>query len=131
MSSLSKFSSISRRILQKTTTIEHYINLRADPCQAIPSVSRTALSRTEHEGQKIDGMLNADIVKPALLRRASPVMSASMKHGNLRFWVDHRKLNATTVLDYCPSPRVRNCIDSLEDGTIFFKFDCISGYSQI
>jgi hypothetical protein len=51
--------------------------------------------------------------------------------GSLRFCVDYRKLNAITVSDTYPLPRINECIDSLGEAAIFTTLDCNSGYWQI
>ncbi len=49
----------------------------------------------------------------------------------LRFCVNHRKLNAITVRDTYPIPRMDKCIYSLRSAKIFSTLDCNSGYRQI
>lgn len=53
------------------------------------------------------------------------------KDGTLRFCVDYRRLNALTVRDSYPIPRMDECIDSLADATIFTTLDANSGHWQI
>jgi hypothetical protein len=43
----------------------------------------------------------------------------------------NRKLNAITVRDSYPLPRMDECIDSLGDAKMFTTLDCNSGYWQI
>jgi Reverse transcriptase (RNA-dependent DNA polymerase) len=45
--------------------------------------------------------------------------------------VDYRKLNALTVRDLYPLPRMDEYLDSLGDAVIFSTMDCNSGYWQI
>jgi RNase H-like domain found in reverse transcriptase/Reverse transcriptase (RNA-dependent DNA polymerase) len=49
----------------------------------------------------------------------------------MRFCIDYRRLNALTVRDSYPLPRMDECIDSLGDARIFSTLDCNSGYWQI
>jgi Reverse transcriptase (RNA-dependent DNA polymerase) len=51
--------------------------------------------------------------------------------GRMRFCIEYRRLNALTVKDSYPLPRMDECIDSLGDATIFSTLDCNSGYWQI
>jgi hypothetical protein len=48
--------------------------------------------------------------------------------GSLRFCIDYRKLNAITIRDTYPLPRMDECIDSLGDAVVFSTFGCNSGY---
>ncbi|CDF40036.1 retrotransposon protein [Chondrus crispus] len=49
----------------------------------------------------------------------------------LRFCVDYRRLNAITVKDSYPLPKMEDCLDSLGDAKCFTTLDCNSGYWQI
>jgi Reverse transcriptase (RNA-dependent DNA polymerase) len=59
------------------------------------------------------------------------VVLITKSDGTIRFCVDYRKLNALTVKDSYPLPRMDECLDSLGDATIFSTLDCNSGYWQI
>jgi hypothetical protein len=51
--------------------------------------------------------------------------------GSLRFCVDYRRLNAITVPETYPLPRMDECIDSLGEAVVFTTLDYNSGYWQI
>jgi len=51
--------------------------------------------------------------------------------GHFRFCVDYRRLNERTVKDVYPIPRMDDCLDSLNDATVFSTLDCNAGYWQI
>jgi hypothetical protein len=52
-------------------------------------------------------------------------------NGSRRFCVDYRKLNAITVPETYPLPRMDECLDSLGEAVIFTTLECNSGYWQI
>ena len=81
--------------------------------------------------KEIDKMLEANVIEPAASEWASPVVLAPKKDGTLRFCVDYRRLNAVTIPDTYPLPRMDDCIDSLGDATIFTTLDANSGYWQL
>ena len=58
-------------------------------------------------------------------------MIAPKRDGTLLFCVDYRRLNAVTVRDAYPIPRMDECTDSLGDAQIFSALDANTGYWQI
>ncbi len=76
-------------------------------------------------------MLEKGVIELAQSPWASPVVLVPKPDGMLRFCVDYRKLNAITVRDTYPIPRMDECIDSLGSAKIFSTLDCNSGFWQI
>ena len=76
-------------------------------------------------------MLAEHVIEPATCEWASPIVLVPKPDGSLRFCVDYRRLNAITVPDTYPLPRMDECIDSLGDAVVFTTLDCNSGYWQI
>jgi hypothetical protein len=83
------------------------------------------------EKEDIDRMLAEQVTEPATCEWASPIVLVPKPDDSLRFCVDHRRLNAITVPDTYPLPRMDECIDSLGDAVVFTTLDCNSGYWQI
>jgi hypothetical protein len=70
-------------------------------------------------------------IEPASPEWASPVVLVAKPDGNLRLYVDYRKLNAVATRDTYPLPRMDECIKSLLDEQFSTMLDCNSGYWHI
>ena len=62
---------------------------------------------------------------------ASPVLLVKKHDGSPRFVVDYRKLNAITIRDSYPLPRMDDTINQLAGARYYSKFDLKSGYHQV
>ena len=131
MNMLAKHASMWDGTLGRISATEHRIGVEpgTKPIRSMPYRQGPAVRKIVK--QQIDKMLDAGVIEPAHGEWASPVVLAPKKDGTLRFCVDYRKLNAKTIADAYPLPRMDDCIDSLGDATIFSTLDCNSGYWQI
>ena len=73
-------------------------------------------------------MLDAGVIEPTTSEWASPNVLASKKDGSHCFCCDYRGLNAKTIPDAYPLPRIDDVLDSLGDAEIFKKFDFNASY---
>ena len=110
---------------------EHRIQLEKDAIPAYQQPYRAGPKQRELEKAEIDKMLSLDVIEPANSEWAAPIVFAPKKCGALRFCIDYRRLNAVTLRDSYPIPRMDECIDSLGQANIFSSLDCNSGYWQI
>jgi len=76
-------------------------------------------------------MLKRKIILPSTSRLASPCVIVKKKDGTDSFWVDYRKLNAITMRDKYPLPRVDDILDALGQVKLFSSLDQTSGYRRI
>ena len=99
-----------------------------------PYSETVVLSNTGKRGPvllEVSKMLTAGVIEPATTDWASPVILVAKTDGTLRFCVYYRKLNALTVKDSYPLPRIDEYLETLGDAAIFSTLDCNSGYWQI
>ena len=76
-------------------------------------------------------MIEDGVVEKSTSPCCSPVVLAMKKDGTLRFCTDFRKLNAVTITDAYPLPRVVDALDKLSGFIWFSSFDLPSGYWQV
>lgn len=62
---------------------------------------------------------------------SSPVVLVKKKDKTIRFCIDYRRLNAVTIKDAFPLPRIDEIFDQLIDSKYYTKFDFKSGYFQV
>jgi hypothetical protein len=128
---LSKFSSMWTGQLGEINITQHRIDLVPDAKPVYQAPYRAGVKGRKVEKEEVERMLKAGVIEPANSEWASPVVLITKPDGSIRFCVDYRKLNALTVKDSYPLPRMDECLDSLGDSTIFTTLDCNSGYWQI
>jgi hypothetical protein len=76
-------------------------------------------------------LLRQGIIEPSISPWSSPVVLIKKKDGTNRFCVDFTKLNAITVRDQYPLPRIDDIFDHLSDSEYFTTLDFKSGYFQV
>ena len=85
----------------------------------------------EEISKQLKKMQRAGLIQPSKSPWASPVVLVRKRDGSHRFCVDFRELNAGTVKDTCPLPRVDDLLDQLGSSHYFSTLDLVSGYWQI
>jgi hypothetical protein len=108
--------------------IQHHINTRGPIISSRPY--RIPIGREEEVKAAIRDLLNRGIIRPSASPFSSPLILVPKSDGTSRPCVDYRRLNANTLPDKYPLPRIEDLIRSAK-GKIFSKVDLRSGYHQI
>ena len=112
-----------------TPLLEHTIETHG-PLLRQPYRRQNPAVRLEEMAQ-VQQMLTSDVIRPSNSPWASPVVMVKKKDGSLHFFVDFHQLNAATVKDAHPLPRIDNLPDALHGARWLSTLDLKSGYWQV
>ena len=112
--------------LGSTLLLEHTIETHGPPLRQPYRRQNPAVQREEMS--QVQQMLASNVIRPS----NSPwVVMVRKKDGSLRFCVDFRQLNAATVKDAHPLPRIDDLLDTLHGARWLSTLDLKSGYWQV
>jgi hypothetical protein len=80
---------------------------------------------------QLQEFLDKGYIRPSSSPWGSPALFVKKKDGSLRMYVDYRPLNAMTIKNKYPLPRIDVLFDQLAGAKVFSKIDLRSGYHQI
>ena len=115
--------------LGNTPLLEHEIETQGPPLRQPYRRQNPAVRR--EEVTQVQQMLSSNVIRPSNSPWASPVVMVRKKDGSLRFCVDFRQLNAATIKDAHPLPRIDDLLDALHGAKWFSTLDLKSGYWQV
>ncbi|XP_047998783.1 uncharacterized protein LOC125236128 [Leguminivora glycinivorella] len=110
--------------------VEHRIITKDHPPIASPPY-RLSPPRREILKAEIDKMLQGGIIEPCSSPWASPVVMVPKKNGEVRICVDYRRLNAITVPDSYPIPRIDDLLHEAKPTPYMSALDLKAGYWQV
>jgi hypothetical protein len=77
---------------------------------------------------ELDSLLEKGFIRPSASPWGSPALFVPKKDGTQRLCVDYRTLNAVTIKNKYPLPRIDDLMDQLMQAKFFSKIDLRSGY---
>lgn len=98
--------------------------------QSHPPYQRSPKDRILINSQVLE-MLKLGVIRPSNSAFASPVFVIKKRDGGSRFVVDLRSLNAITVPDRYPLPRISDILDSLSKAKYYSICDMSAAYWQV
>ncbi|GBG72683.1 hypothetical protein CBR_g12251 [Chara braunii] len=80
---------------------------------------------------QLDDLLEKGWIRPSSSPDGAPVLFVRKKNKDLRLCIDYRKLNAQTIKNAGPLPRISDLLERLGGAKFFSKLDLKSGYHQL
>ena len=116
--------------LGSTNIVQHDIQTTTDePIRQ--SARRIPIHLQTEVKDHVDELVDNGIVSPSTSPWAAPIVTVRKPDGTLRLCVDYRKLNAVTVKDAFPLPRIDTALDNMTGACYFSTLDLTSGYWQV
>ena len=81
--------------------------------------------------RQLDDYLQKGWIRPSTSPYGAPILFVRKKDGSLRMCVDYRALNAQTILDKYPLPRIEDLLDRLACAKCISSLDLTQGYHQV
>ncbi|GBG77810.1 hypothetical protein CBR_g25741 [Chara braunii] len=111
--------------------IHHGITLEAGAIPPRGCIYRLSEEELEVLRAQLDDLLDKGWIRRSCSPYGAPVLFVRKKNKDLRLCIDYRKLNAQTVKNADPLPRIDDLLERLGGTTYFSKLDLKSGYHQI
>jgi hypothetical protein len=107
------------------------INLEPGSAATWDTRYRMSPAELEEVRRQLDVMLQNGWIRPSESPFGAPILLVRKKDGSLRMCVDYRRLNAITVKNRAPLPRIEELFDQLRGATVFSTIDLAQGYYQM
>ena len=114
-----------------TTLAEHCIILEKNHAPISVPPYRMPLLKKELLKTELDRLLDQGIIEACESPWAAPVVLVPKKDGKIRLCVDYRRLNAITVSDKYPMPRIEDLIHQAKNTKFMTTLDMRAGYHQV
>jgi hypothetical protein len=112
------------------TQVQHHINT-GDAAPIMLRRHRHTVSENLVTDKNVDEMLEHGVIEEGQGAWGFPVVLVKKKDGSVRFCVDYRALNAVTVKDVYPLPRIDETLEALCGARRFTSLDLHAGYWQL
>lgn len=113
-----------------TERVRHGMRLRDDKPVA-STFRRVPPTQLQEVKEHIQTLLAKNIIQPSQSPYAAPVVVVRKKNNEIRLCCDYRGINAKTIPDAYPLPRIDDSLDALGGAQLFSTLDLASGYYQV
>ena len=111
--------------------LEHEIETEEGSVPHREGARRMTPHKSEACRKEIEMLMEYDMIEPSKSPWACGVVMAKKKGGQLRFCCDFRYLNAVTIKDAYPIPRIDESLSKLGDAKFFTTLDLGSAFWQV
>ncbi|GBG71513.1 hypothetical protein CBR_g8930 [Chara braunii] len=111
--------------------IQHRIEIEPGSRTPKGAVYKMSPRELEEFRKQLDELLEKGWIRPSSSPFGAPVLFVPKKEGELRMCIDYRGLNAITVKNVEPLPKIDDLLDRVQGCKYFSKIDLKSGYHQI
>ncbi|GBG80277.1 hypothetical protein CBR_g30644 [Chara braunii] len=120
---------LGRRVVERE--VVHAIEII--PGSSIPRgrIYRMSPGELDELRRQLKELVEKGWIRPSVSPYGCPVLFVPKKEGTLRMCIDYRGLNAITVKNREPLPRIDDLLDRVQGCRYFNKIDLKSGYHQI
>jgi hypothetical protein len=130
-----QFQSVLRNELPEgiqasTHGVEHHIDTQDARPANLPAYRLNPLQFTEQTKQ-VEDLLQKGLIRHSKSPWGAPVLFVRKPDGSWRMCVDYRVLNASTIRNGFPLPRIQELIDQVGHATTYTKIDLLSGFWQL
>jgi hypothetical protein len=88
---------------------------------------RMSVDELEELKKQLKELSDKGYIRPSASPWGSPILFMKKKDGSMRMCIDYRNLNAVTVKNKYPLPRIDELLDQLKEAKFFSKIDLRSG----
>ena len=111
---------------------EHRIHLKEGATPPKAPMYRMTPKMLEETRKQLAEFLDKGHIRPSSSPFAAPILFVGKKDTtDMRMCVDYRRLNALTVKDAYPIPRIDQLIEVLHGASVFSKLDLAAAFNQI
>ena len=113
-----------------TSLIEHEIDVgNSKPIKHPPRRVPVAFAT---EGENVIKQLEQQgVIRKSSSPWVSPICLVRKRSGKIRPCVDYRRLNAVTIKDAFPLPRINDCLDAVAGAELFSSLDLTCSFHQV
>ncbi|WVZ50761.1 hypothetical protein U9M48_001986 [Paspalum notatum var. saurae] len=117
--------------LPPVRAIEFAIDLIAGTAPIAKAPYRMSGKEYDELKKQLDELLEKGFIRDSVSPWGALVLFVKKKDGTMRMCIDYRDLNAVTIKNKYPLPRIDDLLDRLKGAKHFSKIDLRSGYHQM